>query len=129
MAYQAKKAEEGGEAGALEAFNVSMQDEYSAKQALEKWTELNPPDSRYTRKAFIDWADFKKTFGQRTEVIDRSKCKPMWEFIQWATTEKALPKPEAEQWWKDYYNNPRIERDNDGPKGRLQLWTKPDSPH
>ena len=48
----------------------------------------------------------------------------MWEgeFIQWATTEKALPKSEAEQWWKEFYNNPRIERDNEGPKGRLQLW-------
>ena len=124
MAYQAKKADQNGEDGALAACNQSMQDDFSAKQALEIWTEKNPPDSRYTRKAFIDWADFRKTFGQRTEIIDRSKCKPMWEgeFIQWATTEKALPKSEAEQWWKEFYNNPRIERDNEGPKGRLQLW-------
>ena len=64
-AYQAKKADQNGEDGALAACNQSMQDDFSAKQALEIWTQKNPPDSRYTRKAFIDWADFRKTFGQR----------------------------------------------------------------
>ena len=124
MAYQAKKAEEQGEAGSVEAFNNSMADDFSAKAAIEKFCEINPPDQRYSRKSFIDWADFKKTFGQRTDIIDRSKSKPMWEgeFISWAMNEKALPKAEAEQWWKEHYNNPRIERDNDGYKGRLQLW-------
>ena len=124
MAYQAKKAEQQGEGGAVQAFNNSMADDFSAKAAIEKFCEANPPDQRYARKSFIDWADFKKTYGQRTDIIDRSKCKPMWEgeFIMWAMNEKALPKAEAENWWKEHYNNPRIERDNEGYKGRLQLW-------
>lgn len=124
MAYQAKKAEANGEAGAVEAFQNAMQDDFSAKQAIEDFAELNPPDSRYVRKTFIDWADFKKTYGHRTEMIDRAKCKPMWEgeFMNWAQNEKALTKVEAEQWWKDYFNDPKIERHNDGFKGRLQLW-------
>ena len=124
MAYQAKKAEANGEAGAVEAFQNATQDDFSAKQAIEAFAEMNPPDSRYARKTFIDWADFKKTYGHRTEMIDRAKCKPMWEgeFMNWAQNEKALTKVEAEQWWKDYFNDPKIERDNDGYKGRLQLW-------
>ena len=124
MAYQAKKAEEGGVSGAKEAFNKAMSDDFSAKQEIDKFCELNPPDQRYSRKAFLDWADFRKSYGQRTDVIDRSKCKPMWEgeFMLWAQNEKALSKSEAESWWKEYFNDPRVERDHDGYKGRLQLW-------
>ena len=124
MAYQAKKAEGNGEEGAVKAFQLAMQDDYTAKSEICRFCELNPPDSRYARKNFIDWAAFKQKHGKRTEIIDRSKCKPMWEgeFMQWATGEKALSKSEAEAWWKDFLNDPRIERDNDGFKGRLRLW-------
>ena len=121
MAYQAKKSPV---EGAEEAFQKAMQDDFTAKSEVLKFCELNPPDQRYARKQFIDWAQFKQTHGQRTEVTDRSKCKPMWEgeFLLWAKNVKALPQAEAEHWWKEYLNNPRIERDNDGYKGRQRLW-------
>ena len=124
MAYQARKAEESGEVGAVQAFQAVMGDDVTAKSEICKFCELNPPDSRYARKSFIDWTCFTKMYGHRTEIIDRSKCKPMWEgeFLLWAQNEKALTKAEAESWWQEYLNDPRVERDNDGYKGRLQLW-------
>ena len=121
MAYQAKKS---ATPGAEEAFKSAMEDDITAKNEVLKFAELNPPDQRYARKQFIDWAAFKQLHGQKTEFINRSKCTPMWEgeFLYWAQTVKALPKADAEAWWHEHLNNPRIERDNDGYKGRLQLW-------
>lgn len=124
MAYQAKVAEKNGHTDAQAAFTAAMSDDISAKNEIAKFCELNPPDQRYARKQFIDWAAFKTLHGQKTEIIDRSKCAPMWEgeFIAWAKNVKALPEAEAQAWWKEHLSNPRIDRDHDGYKGRLQLW-------
>ncbi|CAK9082469.1 Uncharacterized protein SCF082_LOCUS39189 [Durusdinium trenchii] len=127
MLYQAKKADKdknGADKEMERAFCEAMKDDITAKNEVLAFCEMNPPDQRYARKQCIDWAAFKQKHGRRTEIIDRSKCTPMWEgeFLKWAENVKALPEAEAKAWWKEPLNNPRIERDNDGYKGRLQLW-------
>ena len=44
------------------------------------------------------------------------------EFTRWAVDVKALTEQEAAEWWTDFFDNPLVERDNAGSRGRLQLW-------
>ena len=124
MAYQALKAEEDGEEGAVEAFQNAMAKDSTASVEVTKFAKINPPDARYARKQFIDWAAFRQTHGQRSSKIDRSKCAPFTEgeFKRWAMNVKALTKEEANEWWQEHLDNPLIDRDNAGFRGRQQLW-------
>lgn len=124
MQWQAKPAEQHGEIGAVAAFDTAMSNDSSARAAIEQGCQLNPPDKRYARKQFIDWGSFVKSHGKRTSKIDRSKCCPMTEgeFMQWATSTKALTMQEAQEWWDEHLNNPLIDRDNGVFRGRQQLW-------
>ena len=48
MAYQAKKAEEQGTEGAVEAFNACMASDLKAGEEVKKFAEINPPDRMYS---------------------------------------------------------------------------------
>ena len=124
MAYQAKQREDAGDEEAKQAFEAAMSNDYTAGQEVAKFAERNPPDQKYARKSFIDWTAFKEVHGKKITYTDRNKTKPMWrgEFILWATRKKALTQIEAEDWWAELEKDPKIERDNGGYKGRLQLW-------
>ena len=124
MAYQAKKVEKEGEEGAVDAFKSAMENDYTASVEISNFARENLPEQMYVKKKFIDWARFKTMYGRSVTDTDRTKAKPMWkgEFIKWATGVKALSDAEAEEWWDEYERNPAIQRDQNGYKGRLQLW-------
>ena len=96
MTYQAKKAEEQGTEGAVEALNACMASDFKAGEEVKKFAEINPGRT-YSRKVFIDWASFVQSHGKYAADIDRSKSKTMWkgEFMRWPVNIKALSDEEA----------------------------------
>ena len=90
MKFQAQAAEARGEQGAVEAFERAFQTDETAAEAIEAFCELNPPEAKWTRKNFIDWAQFVSKHGKRSSVIDQAKTKPMaeGEFLLWMKNQK-----------------------------------------
>ena len=101
-----------------------MAKDSTAAEEISKWCEMNPPEAKYTRKKFIDWAQFTKRYGQRHSTVDRRKSEPMMEkeFTLWAENIKGFTPSEAKDWWQEFLDNPAITRDFKGFRGRLQLW-------
>ena len=124
MLYQAEHVRQDGQKGFVEAFHESMAKDSTAAEEISKWCEMNPPEAKYTRKKFIDWAQFTKRYGQRHSTVDRRKNEPMIEkeFTLWAENIKGLTPSEAKDWWQEFLDNPAITRDFKGFRGRLQLW-------
>ena len=74
MRYQVAQAQQNGEDGAQEAFEQAMVDDTTAAIEVGKFAELNPPDQKYARKQFIDWAEFRRRHGTRA----LNKNQPRW---------------------------------------------------
>ncbi len=123
MLYQAKEQEK-TEPGAMELYQRVMADESAARQEVLAFALQNPPDARYKRKQCIQWAQWRKVYGQRTLKSSCTRDYPMTEgeFLKWAVGVKAIPDEEAAAWWKELRNNPHIDRDKGGRGGRLQLY-------
>ena len=67
---------------------------------------------------------YRRVYGEKVTKRDRTAAVPMWEeeFKHWAVDMKRLSEEEAQDWWKEMLDDPRIERDNAGRGGRLQLF-------
>ena len=102
MKWQAEKAAELGETEALAAFECAMTSDDTAKEAVDQWCEINPPDAKWVRKAFLDWAQLVSTHGKRKSTIDKNKCVPMTEaeFLKWMKDVKCIPEDEAKIHWQ-----------------------------
>ena len=92
MKLQAQAADDQGEEGAVEAYEKVFSTDETAAEAMEAWCEINPPEHKWQRKQFLDWAQFVVQHGKRSSVIDRSKTKPMTEgeFLKWMKDNKAI---------------------------------------
>lgn len=103
---------------------AKMKDDSFARAQVLEFTKLNPPDKKFQRKQLMDWVGFKKVHGVRVSHKEGTKDKPMTEkaFKVWATKKQGLSDTEADSEWKKYLNDPKIDRDNDGLLGALQLW-------
>jgi hypothetical protein len=84
----------------------------------------NPPDKKYKRKSLIDWAQFRRSYGKRTSLIEDSNRKPFTEkaFLLWCSSKQGIEDDEAKTLWKQFKADPTVHRDNDGLGGRFQLY-------
>ena len=90
-----------------------------AKELVDEFSRINPPDKRYARKKVVDWLQYLKKKFQKTSTTKSDKEKPMTKakFLKWAKNDEGLDSDEAEEYWNDLYRNPKIERDDKGFKG------------
>ena len=121
MSYQAANSTEDD---AAEVFEMLSADELKLGKAVAQFADSVPEGNKWMRKAFIDWAQYKKTYGIKTTRRDRDGEVPMTEleYVCWATEVKQVPNAEAKSLWASHVDDASIDRDNDGLGGRLQLW-------
>ena len=93
--------------------------------AVWEFCQLNPLEQKYMKKQFFSVAHFSKKRYQRTEQRERQGGeKPMTKlaFAAHCKYQLGLPDEERDEWWSELEDNPAIERDNQGHKGKMQLW-------
>ena len=132
MQYQAEKEAErmreedddDDQEDSLEIWNNIKKNEAVLGEEVRKFSIENPPDARYARKSLINWAAYKRSYGQRVTRRDRASDVPMWEgeFQHWGEGTKRLPGAEVRAWWQELLDDPNVERDYKGRGGRLQLY-------
>ena len=83
-----------------------------------------PADRKYAKKQLFDVLGYMKTRFATTQTRDTDGEVPMPRaaFNKYCDRELGLEEPEIESYWQELYNNPRIERDDKGYRGRQQLW-------
>lgn len=104
-------------------FEEAMPDDLKCGIEVKKFAMDHPPDQKYVRKELISWADFRRRHGVRVSASTDKVTKPMTqqEHLIWATTKKGLTEEEAKDQWLELRNDPRVGRDYDGFRGRMQL--------
>ena len=86
--------------------------------------KINPPDRKYAKRALFDaLGDLKKRFVE-TSITDRSADKAMTKeaFASYCRYKFGISDAERDSWWSELENDPRVDRDNLGFRGRMQLW-------
>lgn len=121
MLYQRSRNENEEE---RKAFDAAMANMVTQAQEVEKFGFDNPGDSKYKKQSLIQWSRFTRQYGQRTEQgeVDRDKPYTKEKFKKYCTDVEGLTEEESKSWWKMFYDNPAIERDNSGPFGREVLY-------
>ena len=109
---------------AVNEFNKAMQSDAVAAEEVNRFTQDNPINSALAKKSLIDWTAFKRRHGQRTSHVSSDRTKPFTEkaFEIRCTTKLGLSKKDAEEWWKEFDDDPRIDRDRGGFRGAKQLY-------
>ena len=104
------------------AFDEAMKDDGAAGRAVEAFARDNPPEMK--KKGLVDFAQFLRIVGQRVGKRDTSGDVPMTEraFHKHCDNVWGLSESEAAELWRDYDNDPQIERDSKGFHGSLRLW-------
>jgi len=108
----------------LPEFNHAMRDDRVAGEAVQKQCENEPSDKRYRKHAFIQWGQFERDYGRRSEVGERDEAVPMTRkvFGQWAKHDQGEDSDGCEEWWNEMLDDTSVERDEKGRKGALQLY-------
>lgn len=121
MMYQRSRNENEEE---RKAFDAAMANTISQAQEVERFGIENPGDMKYKRHNLIQWCRFTRQYGQRTEQAECDRETPYTKekFTIYATDQEGLSAEEAATWWKSFYDNPAIDRDNSGPFGREVLY-------
>ena len=93
-------------------------------EATGAYAKKNPPDKKYAKKQLFDVLTYMKTRFCTTQSVDRDRELPMTRkaFGKFCEQELGLDLSETESYWLELYNNPRIDRDMKGFRGREQLW-------
>ena len=104
------------------AFDEAMKDDGTAGRAVEAFARDNPPEMK--KKGLVDFAQFMRIVGQRVGKRDTSGDVPMTEraFYKHCENVWGLSEQEAAELWREYDNDPQIERDSKGFHGSLRLW-------
>ena len=101
-----------------------MRDDRAAGEAVLKQCENAPSDRRYRKHTFINWGQFERDYGRRSEVGERDEALPMTRkvFGQWAKHDQGEDSDGCDEWWNEMLDDTSIERDQKGRKGALQLY-------
>ena len=93
-------------------------------EATGAYAKNNPPGRKYAKKTLFDVMTYMKERFCLTQSTDRDEEKPMTRagFSKFCDGDLGLDPGETESYWQELYDNPRIERDNKGFRGREQLW-------
>ena len=85
---------------------------------------VNPPDQKFIKKKFYDLCQGNKKKQVETSKTNREKDKPMTKaaFMKHADSILGITEEEATEYWQELFDNPAIDRDNKGFRGREQLW-------
>lgn len=120
MYYQARQ--QGQEAQKL--MSTVLNDDDKAREAVSQFALDNPPDQKHKRKKLIEWASYLKKHYIAVSSKDKWNEKPMTKQAFKAHCEGNLGLTEVEWqgWWQELLDDPNVERDNEGFRGRLQLW-------
>ncbi|CAK0809664.1 unnamed protein product [Prorocentrum cordatum] len=95
----------------------------AADETKAEW-QANPADKKYARKSLIQSSQFQKSHSSDTFSTNRDLDRPMTRQAFHCHCQDILGLTELEEseWWQELEENPRIDRDNKGCRGRLQLW-------
>eukprot|EP00959_Pyramimonas_sp_CCMP1952_P200790 4199867-Pyramimonas_sp.AAC.1 len=87
--------------------------------------QANPSDKKYARKNLVQTTQYEKTTSNETFSTNRAKDKPMTRqaFHKYCDGTLGITEQEEEEWWTELDDNPRVDRDFLGFRGRKQLWT------
>ena len=121
MMYHAKHNPEGDDSGEL---LQQLETPDGAEEAMDEWAAKNPDHKRYKTKTCINWAQYRRRKGKRTENTRRSGCFP-FEKRQWmlrCENKMGWSSTEAESEWNRYKNDPNTERDKEGLHSSLRCW-------
>ena len=116
--------EQGPEAVAKVKILLTPGHEVERGEATGAYAKKNPPDKKYAKKQLFDVMTYMKTRFCTTQSVDRDREVPMTRaaFGKFCEIDLGLDLSETESYWLELYNNPRIERDMKGFRGREQLW-------
>ena len=91
---------------------------------LAEFCKLNTMDQKFKKKALFDTLGYCKKRFVKTSITDKKVDKAMTKaaFQAHCKYQLGLTEPECEAWWTEMYNDPRVERDLEGFRGREQLW-------
>ena len=81
-----------GEEAPEELMNEMDSSDARAKELVEEFSRVNPPDKRYARKKVVNWLQYLKKKYQKTSTTRSDKEKPMTKakFLKWAQNEEGL---------------------------------------
>lgn len=104
------------------AFDDAMKDDSYAGKAVDTFARDNPPEMR--KKGLVDFTQFLRITGERVGRKDSRGEVPMTERAFYKHCENILGLDEAEskEMWREYDQDPQIERDSKGFRGALRLW-------
>ena len=108
--------------GERKAFDEAMKDDGFAGKSVERFALDNPPEMK--KKGLVDFTQFIRVIGQRVAQRDAAGDVPMTEkaFYKHCENVLGLSDQEAADYWREYEDDPRIERDQKGFRGSLRLW-------
>ena len=101
-----------------------LRDHANASHEVAEFAKINHPDKRYQRKQIIQWFPYFKKYYEGTYNTHEDGEVPMTKEARKKHCEKVFgfTTTEADQWRKELYDNPKLDCDNKGFQGRLQLW-------
>ena len=104
------------------AFDEAMKDDGFAGKSVERFALDSPPEMK--KKGLVDFTQFIRVIGQRVAQRDAAGDVPMTEkaFYKHCENVLGLSDQEAADYWREYEDDPRIERDQKGFRGSLRLW-------
>ena len=81
-------------------------------------------DVKYKKKSLFGTLGYCKKRCVKISITDKLVDKPMTKgaFQAHCKNQLGLTERECDSWWTEMYNDLRVERDNDGFRGREQLW-------
>lgn len=104
------------------AFDDAMKDDSYAGKAVDTFARDNPPEMR--KKGLVDFTQFLRITGERVGRKDSRGEVPMTEraFYKHCENILGLDDEESKEMWREYDQDPQIERDSKGFRGALRLW-------
>ena len=124
-AFSKTQQEQEGEEAAAELQSLKEKgNEKERGMALFQFCLVNPTDAKYQRKQLFDLLGCLRQRYAKTCNEKSSGDRPMTRevFKTYCEDTLGLEKEEWEGWWDELYNEPRVERNRKGFRGREQLW-------
>ena len=103
-------------------FDESMKDDGIAGKAVLDFSRDNPPEMR--KKGLVDFTRFERSKGHRISTRTTSALVPMTEraFFKHCENILGLTPEESEEFWKEFYADKSLQRDQKGFRGAERLW-------